>query len=213
MRRPASRLADPGVQLIDADGDGRTDLLVTTGGAVRLLSPPASAACGIAARSSAMRRPPASTSKIRRCSWWTWTATASPTPSAPAAPRVLLQRPAARAGTGHPLGRAPGAGGLPQRQLLRPARQVGRHDRRRPAGHRAGLRRQRRVLAEPGPRQLGQARFTCATARASPTATIPKRILVGDVDGDGAGRLCLRRPHARSRSGSTRAATAGAIPS
>ena len=209
-RRPGGlALADPGVQLIDANGDGRTDLLVTTDGTVGLFP-------------AALRRPvgPRSFQRYRH------------------APSFNLEDPevklvdldgdgvtdAIRSGTRlecffndpkegwnrHPLGRAPGTRGLPQRQLLRPARQVGRHDGRRPAGHRAGPRRQRRVLAQPRATATGASAFTCRTAPASPTATTPSASW-------SATWMAMAWPTSsmsttpRSRSGSTRAATAGAI--
>ena len=62
-------LADAGVQFIDANGDGRTDLLVTNACHVRLFSAPLRRAVGseiIPALSARLR---ASTSKTRRSNW------------------------------------------------------------------------------------------------------------------------------------------------
>ena len=68
-------LADPGVQLIDANGDGRTDLLVTNG-AMSGYFPLSFGGSGTGNRSSATARRRASTSKTRRSNSSTSTATA-----------------------------------------------------------------------------------------------------------------------------------------
>ena len=87
MRRGASRprLADPGVQFIDANGDGRMDLLVTHRRSRRLLSAAASAACGIGAHFNATLTRRASIWKIPKFSWSISTAMASQMPSVRAA--------------------------------------------------------------------------------------------------------------------------------
>ena len=76
-------LADAGVQMLDADGDGRTDLLVT-----RRRCPATSrcalAAYGTGARSSRIAAPRASTWKTRKSGCSISTAMASPTPCVPA---------------------------------------------------------------------------------------------------------------------------------
>ena len=54
-----------------------------------------------------------------------------------------------------------------------PRVKLGGHDRRRAAGHRARPRRQRRVLAEPRARRLGQARLDAQQPALPATATIP----------------------------------------
>ena len=200
-------LADAGVQLVDADGDGRTDLLVTQDGLAGYYPTAVRRRVGPRARSNATRGLPASTSKIPRCAWWTSTATASRTPSAPEASLECFFN-ARRCGWNETRrGRAPGHRKLPERQLLRPARQVGRHDRRRAAGHRPRPRRQRRVLAVPRTRRLGAARHHAPQPAHSPTATTRKRVLLGDVDGDGLADLVYvgRQPgHALDQPGRQR---------
>ena len=68
-------LAQAGVQLIDANGDGRTDLLVTTE-TIAGYYPLKFGASGTAAHFTAFNRFPASTSKTLKSIWSTWTATA-----------------------------------------------------------------------------------------------------------------------------------------
>ena len=148
-------LADAGVQLVDADGDGRTDLLVTTpqfsgyyplrfGAELGPQHPslPAGAELqpgrprGQAVRSQWRRR-------HRRH------------PLGDTA-GMFFQR--SQPGLARdPLGRTAGTGGVSQRQFLRSARSFRGHVRRPAPGHRADSRRQRRLLAEPRPRRLGPA--------------------------------------------------------
>ena len=109
----------------------------------------------------------------------------------------------------HAVGRAPNARRLPQRQLLRPARQVGRHDRRRPAGHRARPRRQRRVLAQSRATATGASASHMRNSPASPTATTRSASCSATWTAT-AWPTSSTSTTARSRSGSTRAATAGA---
>ena len=84
---------------------------------------------------------------------------------------------------------------LPERQLRRSARQAGGHDRRRPAGHRARPRRLGRVLALSRLRPLGPPRHHAQRAPVRGAAFFPgigfdpRRLLVGDVDGDGVADL------------------------
>ena len=59
------QLADPGVQLIDADGDGRIDLLVSTS-ALSGYFPMRLGVCGTSAPSIAIHLLPASIWKIRK---------------------------------------------------------------------------------------------------------------------------------------------------
>ena len=59
------RLGDPGVQLLDADGDGRADLMVTTGRDVGLLPAELRGPLGRALVPAVSRGRRASTSRIR----------------------------------------------------------------------------------------------------------------------------------------------------
>ena len=179
---PPHALADPGVQMIDANGDGRMDLLVTSGPLAGYYPLTHSAAWDrksfqrYDARAELQpRRPGGPADRPGRRRRHRRAALRQP-------PGVLLQR--SRHAMAWQRTRFAAAtkrwSDIPQRQFLRPARQAGRHDRRRPAGHRARSRRQRRVLAQPRPRPLGQAhlhapwpalRLTATTRGASCSAT------------------------------------------
>ena len=84
---------------------------------------------------------------------------------------------------------------FPERQLRRPARQARRSDRRRPAGHRTRSLRIGRVLALSRLRSLGPAHRHAQPPRFEDAAFFPgigfdpKRLLAGDVDGDGVADL------------------------
>ena len=159
------RLADPGVQLLDADGDGRADLLVTTptlsgyfplrfGATWGAFRPYRNAAelqprgpRGAADRPRRRRRDRCAARRPRLECFFN-------------DPRDRLDRAAACAGAA--VRRPAGC------QLRRPAVDARRHDRRRAAGPRAGPRRRRRLLAEPGPRPVG----TTAADGAEPATAV-----------------------------------------
>ena len=180
-----ARLGRAGVQFVDANGDGRADLLVTAGATSGYYSvthqsrgiwdrQPFRTSGRRRAEPRGLRRQPRRSGRRRRhrCD------------SLERAPRVLLQRPLARLGCAHGLSRARPARSIPERRLRRRARAVGRHGRRSPAGCRAPVRRQRRVLAQPRPRPLGRARAH-GEQPALPYGYNPRQIQLGDVDGDG----------------------------
>ena len=165
-------LADPGVQFVDADGDGRTDLLVTDG--------PRGGYFPLSGHGGWDRR-----GYVRYDSL----------------PTVNLEDPtvrlvdldgdgvtdALRTGANFELfyndGRTGwsrvevrprrGSAEFPDVNFARPAGQAGRHQWRRPAGHRPGPERARSTTGRHSAAAAGVAASPCVTAPASPTSRTP----------------------------------------
>ncbi|MGJ0483196.1 MAG: SpvB/TcaC N-terminal domain-containing protein [Methylomicrobium sp.] len=151
------RLADPGVQMIDADGDGRIDLMVNRPGLAGYFPLRFD---GLWDRKSFQRYETAPSFDLEDPEVKLLDLTGDGvTDAIRSGSRLDCFFNDAKRGWHDPPRGAPGAGCFPQRQFLRSARQMGRSQRGRVAGYCAGTRRPYRILAQPGIRRLGPAHF------------------------------------------------------
>ena len=167
-------LADAGVQFIDADGDGRTDLLVTQG-VLAGYFPLQFGGMWDRRSFQRYREAPSFDLKDPEVRLLDLTAMASRTPSGPAsvwnASSTIQQKAGRRKTRAGWNGKSLAV--FPNVNFSDPASKLGGHDRRRAAGHRARPRRQRRILAESAATATGASASTCRTAPLSAMATIP----------------------------------------